>query len=391
MVLELKDLRTYFFLDEGVLKAVDGVSLSIDEGRTLGVIGESGCGKSVTAQSVLRIVPDPGRIVGGQVLLTRPSEEIARLGEQAGGSAAAALAAGAAAGNGSTLDLSALDDRGPLIRAIRGRVISMIFQEPMTSLSPVHTVGNQIMEAILLHRTGDKVEAREIALAMLDRVGISNPSQRIDEYPHQLSGGMRQRAMIAMALSCHPALLIADEPTTALDVTVQAQILELIKELQGQLGMAIQYITHDLGVISEVADEVAVMYLGRVVEKGTVRQIFKDPLHPYTERLLRSIPRLGKKAGLRLDAIKGTVPIPLDPPARCGFYGRCPVAIEGTCDQAIPALGAPRGEADGHEVRCFLHGRGTEEPGPGGDELARLRRRRHGARAAEPAAVGGEL
>jgi peptide/nickel transport system ATP-binding protein len=341
----------------------------------------------VTAQSVLRIVPDPGRIVGGRVLLTRPSEEIARLGEQAGGAAAAGLAAGPVSGNGSTLDLASLDARGPLIRAIRGRVISMIFQEPMTSLSPVHTVGNQIMEAILLHRTGDKAEARDIALAMLDRVGISNPTQRVDEYPHQLSGGMRQRAMIAMALSCHPALLIADEPTTALDVTVQAQILELIKELQGQLGMAIQYITHDLGVISEVADEVAVMYLGRVVEKGTVRQIFKDPLHPYTERLLKSIPRLGKKAGLRLDAIKGTVPIPLDPPARCGFYGRCPVAMEGICDRSIPAL-VDKGE--GHLVRCFVHGRETEEPGPGGEELARLARRRRTARAAEPAAVGGD-
>ena len=388
MVLELNDLRTYFFLDEGVLKAVDGVSLSIDEGRTLGVIGESGCGKSVTAQSVLRIVPDPGRIVGGQILLSRPAEEITRLGEQAGGAGTAGLAAGPVLGNGSTLDLAALDERGPLIRAIRGRVISMIFQEPMTSLSPVHTVGNQIMEAILLHRTGDKAEAREIALAMLDSVGISNPSQRIDEYPHQLSGGMRQRAMIAMALSCHPALLIADEPTTALDVTVQAQILELIKELQGQLGMAIQYITHDLGVISEVADEVAVMYLGRVVEKGTVRQIFKDPLHPYTERLLKSIPRLGKKAGLRLDAIKGTVPIPLDPPARCGFYGRCPVAMEGICDRSIPAL-VDKGE--GHMVRCFVHSRETEAPGPGGEELARLRRRRHAARAVEPVAVGGDL
>ena len=223
---------------------------------------------------------------------------------------------------------------------------------------------------------------------MLDRVGISNPEQRIDEYPHQLSGGMRQRAMIAMALSCHPALLIADEPTTALDVTVQAQILELIKELQAQLGMAIQYITHDLGVISEVADEVAVMYLGRVVEKGTVRQIFKDPLHPYTERLLKSIPRLGKKAGLRLDAIKGTVPIPLDPPARCGFYSRCPVAIEGRCDRLIPAL---TDKGDGHEVRCFLHGEAEEAPGPSGEELQRLRRRRHAVRVAEAAPVGGEL
>jgi len=392
-VLDVKDLRTYFFLDEGVLKAVDGVSLSIDERRTLGVIGESGCGKSVTAQSVLRIVPDPGRIIGGQVLLSRPTEEIARLREQAGagGDGGVGSATVAGAGRLGTLDLAALDDRGPLIRAIRGKVISMIFQEPMTSLSPVHTVGDQIMEAILLHRTRDKAEARTIALEMLDRVGISNPAQRIDEYAHQLSGGMRQRAMIAMALSCHPALLIADEPTTALDVTVQAQILELIKELQGQLGMAIQYITHDLGVISEVADEVAVMYLGRVVEKGTVRQIFKDPLHPYTERLLKSIPRLGKKAGLRLDAIKGTVPIPLDPPARCGFYSRCPVAIEGVCDRLIPALVEPQRAGDGHQVRCFLHDRTEEAPGPSGEELNRLKRRRRALRIAEAAPVGGEL
>jgi oligopeptide/dipeptide ABC transporter ATP-binding protein len=370
-VLDVKDLRTYFFLDEGVLKAVDGVSLRIEQGKTLGVIGESGCGKSVTAQSVLRIVPDPGRIMGGQILLSRPTEEMARLHEQAG------LQPKDTGEVGGTLDLAGLDERGPLIRAIRGKVISMIFQEPMTSLSPVHTVGSQIMEAILLHRTRNQGEAREIALQMLDRVGISNPAQRIDEYPHQLSGGMRQRAMIAMALSCHPALLVADEPTTALDVTVQAQILELIKELQGQLGMGIQYITHDLGVISEVADEVAVMYLGRVVEKGTVRQIFKNPLHPYTERLLRSIPRLGKRAGLRLDAIKGTVPIPLDPPFRCGFYSRCPVAIQGRCDAAVPALADPGG--DGHQVRCFLHGDQVEKPGPSDEEIARLRRRGHRA------------
>ena len=345
-VIQVKDLRTYFSLDEGTLKAVDGVSFDIGRRKIIGIIGESGCGKSVTAQSIMRIVPPPGIIVAGQVHFHN---------------------------KGQVTDMLALDATGEEVRSIRGRHIAMIFQEPMTSLSPVHTIGDQIMEAILLHRTQVKAEAREIALEMLDRVGISNPSQRIDEYPHQLSGGMRQRAMIAMALSCNPALLIADEPTTALDVTVQAQILELIKELQEQFGMAIQYITHDLGVIAEIADEVAVMYLGRIVEKGTAGQIYKEPAHPYTERLLKSIPKLGKKARVRLDAIKGTVPIPLDPVPQCGFFSRCPAAMVGKCDRLIPALVR---RPDGHEVRCFLHSEETEEPYT---KPVPVRRRRRGA------------
>jgi oligopeptide/dipeptide ABC transporter ATP-binding protein len=222
----------------------------------------------------------------------------------------------------------------------------------MTSLSPVHTIGNQIVEAILLHRTRDRREARDIAIAMLDKVGIGNPSRRIDEYPYQLSGGMRQRAMIAMALSCEPEVLIADEPTTALDVTIQAQILELLKSLQGQLGMAILFITHDLGVIAEVTEGVAVMYLGQIVEFGSTRDIFATALHPYTRSLLRSIPKLGRRSRGPLEVISGTVPMPLDPPRRCGFSSRCPAVIPGTCDRAIPASFEA---SAGHSVRCFLY------------------------------------
>ena len=330
-VLQIRNLRTYFSLDEGTLKAVDGVDLTIPARTTVGVIGESGCGKSVTAQSILRIVPSPGKLVSGEVLLWRKEE---------------------GSDEKAPVDLAQLDPKGPEIRTIRGKEISMIFQEPMTSLSPVHTIGAQIIEAILLHSTPDKKEAREIALKMIEEVGISNPSQRIDEYPHQLSGGMRQRAMIAMALSCNPALLVADEPTTALDVTVQAQILDLMSRLQSQFGMAVMYITHDLGVIAEIADEVNVMYLGRVVERASAVALFKSPLHPYTTRLLKSIPKVGRKSRVRLDAIEGTVPIPLDPPRQCGFLNRCSEAIRGKCDVAVPALTTFDG---GHQVRCFLH------------------------------------
>jgi len=330
-VLELKELRTHFSLDEGTLKAVDGVSLTVHEGQTLGIIGESGCGKSVTAQSILRIVPTPGRIISGDIVLHRDSEP--------------------------AVDLADMDPFGHSVRAIRGKEISMIFQEPMTSLSPVHTIGNQIEEAILLHKTRDKQEAHSLAVDMLDKVGIPNPSQRINEYPHQLSGGLRQRAMIAMALSCNPKLLIADEPTTALDVTVQAQILDLMEQLQEEFGMAILYITHDLGVIAEIADEVAVMYLGRVVEHAETRELFRNPLHPYTRLLLKSIPRMGKDAKQRLEAIEGTVPIPLDPPRMCGFFSRCPDAIAGTCDAEVPGLVEV---APGHSVRCYLHSPETE-------------------------------
>ena len=325
-VLEVNNLKTHFFLDEGVLKAVDGVSFKVSEKQTLGIIGESGCGKSITAQSILQILPHPGRIVDGEIILYTNGED--------------------------PVFINQLDPFGKAIRNIRGGHIAMIFQEPMTSLSPVHTVGNQIMEALLLHKTKSRAEARDIALEMLNRVGIGNPSQRIEELPHQLSGGMRQRVMIAMALCCDPKLLIADEPTTALDVTVQAQILELLQELQEPSGMSMIYITHDLGVIAEIADEVAVMYLGRIVEQGPTREILDNPLHPYTKRLLKSVPKLGHKARSRLEVIEGNVPIPLDLPRQCGFFSRCPESKTGVCDVNIPTL---LKTSKKHAVRCFLY------------------------------------
>src|SRR2546425_9100560 len=265
LLLEVKGLRTHFFTDEGVVKAVDGVDFEIERGQTVCVVGESGCGKSVTARSILQIVDPPGRVVAGHVLLHRNADD--------------------------TLDLAALNPRGKQIRAIRGKDIGMIFQEPMTSLSPVHTIGDQISEVIRLHVPGTPQQARERTVELLRKVGIPRPEQRIDTYPFQLSGGMRQRAMIAMGLACGPSLLIADEPTTALDVTTQAQILDLISQLQQELGMAVLLITHDLGVVAEMADNVVVMYLGTVAERGSVDAIFHDPKHPYTQALLRSIPK----------------------------------------------------------------------------------------------------
>ena len=329
-LLTVQGLRTWFYTDDGILKAVDGVDFTVPERATLGLIGESGCGKSVTARSILRIVPRPGQIVDGAIHFRTRREGL--------------------------LDLVGLDASGADMRAIRGSEITMIFQEPMTSLSPVHSIGNQIGEAIRLHRDASRREARLQALGLLERVGLPDPAQRLDEYPHQLSGGMRQRVMIAMALSCQPSLLIADEPTTALDVTVQAQILELIRELQAEHQMSVLFITHDLGVIAETCDHVAVMYLGRIVETGPVREIFHNPQHPYTIRLMESIPRLGEETA-RLSAIAGTVPIPLDPPPICGFLERCPDQMEGICDQAMPALTSLQPH---HAVRCFLHSSQTE-------------------------------
>ncbi len=323
-VLELRDLHTYFPLEEGLLKAVNGVSLTIHKNRTLGVVGESGCGKSVTAQSILRIVPEFAQMTG-EILLHQ---------------------------NGHVTDLAALPPSGREIRDIRGRDISMIFQEPMTAFSPVHTVGDQIMEAILVHEDAAREEARSRAVELLSLVGIPMPEERVDSYPHQLSGGMRQRAMIAMALALKPKLLIADEPTTALDVTIQAQILRLMKTLQAEMGMSIMFITHDLGVIANMADEVAVMYLGRVVEFGTVRQIFRSPQHPYTQALLRSIPRTGRRARVRLDTIEGIVPVPLDPPDICPFAERCTQFVPGRCDEKVPDFLETE---PGHSVRCILY------------------------------------
>ena len=323
-LIEVKDLQTYFHLDEGLLKAVDGVSFTIKKGETLGLVGESGCGKSVSAQSIMRIVPPPGKTEGEILLRARNRDN--------------------------PIDLAKLPPSGQEMRSIRGRDITMIFQEPMTSFSPLHTIGNQIEEAILLHRTSDKDEAREIAMDMIGKVGISNPKQRLDSYPHEFSGGMRQRAMIAMALSCNPFLLIADEPTTALDVTVQAQVVDLMMGLREEYGMAILYITHDLGVIAEIADRIAVMYLGKVIEIGTSVDIFYHPVHPYTRALLESIPKMGQKTGKRLAAIQGTVPIPINLKPRCGFEARCKHFHIETCRHGVPPL-VDLGE--GHQVRCF--------------------------------------
>jgi peptide/nickel transport system ATP-binding protein len=336
LLLEIKNLKTYFFLDEGTVRAVDGADFEVKRGKTLGVVGESGCGKSVTARSILRIVPNPGKITEGQILFHRtPSTN---------GSSAVA----------ETIDLATLDPQGDEIRDIRGGEISMVFQEPMTSLSPVHTIGNQIMEAIILHQEVTKDEARRLAVEMLDLVGMPQPSRTIDRYPHELSGGMRQRAMIAMSLSCHPSLLIADEPTTALDVTTEAQILTLMRRLQDELGMAIMFITHNLGVVAQMTDEVVVMYLGKVVERADVDTIFHNPKHPYTQALLQSIPRLGQRSRerRRLTPIRGTVPDPYTIPKGCPFHPRCSKAIRGVCDRHEP----PYVEVEpGHQVRCVLY------------------------------------
>jgi peptide/nickel transport system ATP-binding protein len=334
LLLEVKDLKTYFFLDEGTVHAVDGANLRVNRGRTLGVVGESGCGKSVTAQSILRIVPPPGRVVEGEIRFHRTVKQQA------------------ASSMTDVIDLATLDPQGDEIRAIRGDEIAMVFQEPMTSLSPVHTIGKQIMEAIILHQGVSKAEARERALDMLARVKMPQPKQTIDSYPFQLSGGMRQRSMIAMALSCHPSLLIADEPTTALDVTTEAQILALMSELQEELGMAMMYITHDLGVIAEISDEVIVMYLGKVVEQADVDTIFYGAYHPYTRALLKSIPRIGQKRRQKLQAIEGMVPDPYAIPKGCTFHPRCPEAISGQCNRIEP----PWLEVEpGHWVRCHQY------------------------------------
>ncbi|MGH2558820.1 MAG: ABC transporter ATP-binding protein [Thermomicrobiales bacterium] len=331
LVLEVKGLKTHFFLDEGVVKAVEHVDLAIARGKTLCVVGESGCGKSITARSILQIVDPPGRIVAGEVLLHRRSAD----------------------GAGEVIDLAKLDPKGKEIRAIRGNEIAMIFQEPMTSLSPIHTIGDQIMENVLYHLPVSKKEARERTIAVLQQVGIPKPAERIDAYTFQLSGGMRQRAMIAMALVCDPSILIADEPTTALDVTTQAQILDLMQRLQEERGMAIMLITHDLGVVAEMADDVAVMYLGIVAERGDVDSVFHDPKHPYTQALLRSIPRLGGSARERLWSIRGMVPNPFNRPAACPYHTRCDQFMPGRCDRILPPT-IQLGE--GREVRCLLHG-----------------------------------
>ena len=322
-LIEVKNLRTSFFTPEGEIRAVDGVSFEIGEGKTLGLVGESGCGKSVTSLSIMRLIPSPpGQIVGGEIFYR--GRDLLKLNKEE-------------------------------MRKIRGNEISMIFQEPMTSLNPVFTVGNQIGEAIRLHQGLSKKQTRAKTIEMLRLVKIADPESRIDAYPHQLSGGMRQRVMIAMALSCNPSLLIADEPTTALDVTIQAQILELMKELQEKIGMALLLITHDLGVVAERADEVAIMYAGKIVERGTAEAIFARPLHPYTVGLLKSLPGTRGKKKKRLDAIPGVVPSLLELPSGCRFRDRCYKAA-GICAEAEPPLAELE---PGHFVACYFPGEAT--------------------------------
>ena len=320
-LVEIKNLQTHFFTDEGVVKSVEDVTLSIPKGGTLGLVGESGCGKSVTAMSIIRLVAKPGRIVGGSILFHD---------------------------EGQTVDLAALPETE--IRKYRGSKISMIFQEPMTSLNPVFTVGQQIMESVLLHQKVSKADARDIAIEMLKKVRVPSPEQRVDEYPHQFSGGMRQRVMIAMSLACNPRLLIADEPTTALDVTIQAQILDLLRDLQQSEGMSILIITHDLGVIAEMADEVAVMYASKVVEQASVRELFANPRHPYTHGLFASRPKPGAAKTAKLESIPGMVPSPLRFPNGCKFHPRCR-HCEARCETEEPAL---RQIGEDHLTRCHF-------------------------------------
>jgi len=325
ILLEVKNLKTYFYTEEGTALAVDGMDFIIRKGETLGMIGESGCGKSVSALSIMQLVASPpGRIIEGEIwfeganlLKKSPSE----------------------------------------VKKIRGNDISMIFQEPMTSLNPVFTIGNQIMEPIILHQKLDKEKARKKAIEMLDLVGISSPEKQIDNYPHQLSGGMRQRAMIAMALSCEPKLLIADEPTTALDVTIQAQILELLKKIREEIGMAVMMITHDLAVIAEVSDDVLVAYAGKALEYADVNTIFREPRHPYTQALYDSIPRLTDTKKRRLEVIPGIVPNPLEFPSGCRFNPRCKFA-KSFCQKEEPEL---EQVSDTHKVRCFIYNEDKRE------------------------------
>ena len=323
-LLEVRDLRTYFHTDDGVVRAVDGVSFDIAKTQVVGVVGESGCGKSVTALSIMRLIPSPpGRIEEGSILLHRDHE---------------------------TVDIATLPAKGKTIRQIRGAEISMIFQEPMRTLSPIYSIGYQIMESVRLHMGLSKPDAKEYAVNMLRSVGMPDPEQRVNAYPHQLSGGMRQRAMIAMALSCRPKLLNADEPTTALDVTIEAQILELVRELQREYHMSILFITHDLGVISKLADTVLVMYLGRIVERASTADLFRSPSHPYTQALFRSIPAMASAPKAKLEVISGSVPDPTVTISGCPFAPRCPHAHERcSTDPGYTDVGPD------HAVACWLY------------------------------------
>lgn len=325
-LLEVRDLKTQFFTRRGVVRAVDGISFTVETGQTVGIVGESGCGKSVTALSIMGLIRLPGRTVGGEILYDYQGEVI---------------------------DILKLDPQGKQMRSIRGNEIAMIFQEPMTSMNPLFTIGTQIMESIILHQHLNKHRAREKAIEMLQKVGIPLPEQRVDEYPHQLSGGMLQRAMIAMALSCHPSLLIADEPTTALDVTIQAQVLDLITNLRDEFKTSIIMITHDLGIVAGLADEVIVMYLGRAVEKSNVYDVFCDARHPYTQGLMDSVPSI-TETRKKLRFIDGVVPNLLDVPLGCGFEPRCSKAVD-RCKTRVPEL---KEVTSKHWVACWLYEEG---------------------------------
>lgn len=325
-VLEVKDLQTFFHLDEGIVKAVDGVSFKLDKGKTLAIVGESGCGKTMTGFSIMQLIPKPGKIEGGEIWLNTPDK-----------------------GRRNILELPA---ESAEMHSIRGKDIAMIFQEPMASLSPVHTVGFQIIEAIQTHQPMSKEDARALAIELLGEVGIPDPAQRVDSYSYELSGGMRQRAMIASALACDPAILIADEPTTAVDVTIQAQILRLLRQLQREKGTAIMLITHDLGVVASMADDVVVMYLGGVVESGPVENIFAEPKHPYTVGLIRSTPVLGKGKISELETIRGSVPSPFEHVSGCRFHPRCDSFMPGKCDKSMPPLVQL---TEAHSTACWLY------------------------------------
>ncbi|NMC13794.1 MAG: ABC transporter ATP-binding protein, partial [Chloroflexi bacterium] len=319
-------------LDEGTVQALDGIDLSIPKGKVIGIVGESGCGKSITARSILQIIPPPGKIDQGEILLRTKI--------------------GSANGNEHIVDLAKLKTDSELLRQIRWGEISMVFQEPMTSFSAYHTLGDQIMEALLMHKDVSKDEARQATIQMLDRVGIPNASVRVSQYPHEFSGGMRQRAMIAMALICNPSLLIADEPTTSLDVTIQAQMLDLMKDLRRDFGSSIMFITHNLGVIAQIADEVYIMYLGKIVEQGNTMDIFHNHKHPYTSSLVKAIPKISDAEKKHLTTIRGSVPSPFERPSGCPFHNRCPEMIPGVCDVQIPGI---TDFGNGHKTACLLY------------------------------------
>ncbi len=315
-LLEVKDLSTSFFTDKGEIRAVEDVSFSLDQGQTLALVGESGCGKSVTALSIMRLISHPGRITSGQILFR--GRDLVKLPEKE-------------------------------MRDIRGKEIGMVFQEPMTSLNPVFTIGDQIGEVLRVHESLNPEQTREQVISILDKVGIPSPERRIDQYPHEMSGGMKQRVMIAMALACKPDLLIADEPTTALDVTIQAQILELLKSIQEEMGLAVLLISHNLGVVAQFAQDVVVMYASRIAERASVKQLFANPSHPYTRALMRSIPKSGMRH-TRLEVIEGTVPSPLLYPKGCHFATRCPEVLDYCADQEPPDVEIERG----HNALCWL-------------------------------------